>query len=104
MHLQRNIESSKFAVSSEGAVGHLSQINERALQWFSINLVTITEIVFDLISYNSIFNKCFGWVKIQTQINQSLAEGSSINNVNQFGTIFNPPHLIVTLYSTTLVL
>lgn len=37
--LQRHLENSHFGVSSEVAVGHLSQLNERALQWFSINLL-----------------------------------------------------------------
>jgi hypothetical protein len=41
MHLTRNLESGRFVVSRDAAVGHLSETNERALQWFSINLVTI---------------------------------------------------------------
>jgi hypothetical protein len=39
MHLTRGLENDRFVVSSDGAVGHLSETNERALQWFSINLV-----------------------------------------------------------------
>ena len=41
MHLTRNLENGRFVVSSDAPVGHLSESNERALQWFSINLVRI---------------------------------------------------------------
>ena len=45
MHLTRSLENGRFVVNSEAAVGHLSKTNERALQWFSINLVSFRRTV-----------------------------------------------------------